>query len=206
MGVTRHQLLVHPSVPYTSHNSALCLALETGAPLEKIADACVDGLDGQWAPGSDPGLCVASVESVPGAVVDFGRSAQRSVVEHADAESIALAAGVWLRSLAGSRCGVIGALAAVGLRASGNDGRFVGLAGIRDIDGVVRAGELLERSAISRVVEANGEAIGDHELIDSGGWIRPSVIDHHPVLVVGPASDGGLRTPAVTKGNRARRG
>ena len=29
LGVTRHQLLVHPSILYTSHNSAACLELES---------------------------------------------------------------------------------------------------------------------------------------------------------------------------------
>ena len=29
--VTRHQLLVHPDIPYTSHNSAMCFTAEIGA-------------------------------------------------------------------------------------------------------------------------------------------------------------------------------
>ncbi len=33
-GVSRHQLLFDPRVPYTSHNSSLCLEIETDKPDE----------------------------------------------------------------------------------------------------------------------------------------------------------------------------
>ena len=34
-GISRHQLYVHPDIPYTSHNSALCLDIDwNGGPLD----------------------------------------------------------------------------------------------------------------------------------------------------------------------------
>ena len=73
--------------------------------------------------GSDPGLCVA--QHVPVEVVAFGQRAQREVLTRQ--EATVLAAGHWiaLMGLGGDEGGVIGALAAVGLAATGQDGRYV---------------------------------------------------------------------------------
>ena len=37
--VTRHQLLVHPDIPYTSHNSSACIeGIPTNGDLQKIIE------------------------------------------------------------------------------------------------------------------------------------------------------------------------
>jgi hypothetical protein len=36
IGVTRHQLFVHTNIPYTSHNSSACIAMESSLEQEKI--------------------------------------------------------------------------------------------------------------------------------------------------------------------------
>jgi hypothetical protein len=60
-GVVRQQLLVHPSVPYTSHNSSACCVLDIPGPevvpdLVALAGAHVER---HMLDGSDPGVCVA---------------------------------------------------------------------------------------------------------------------------------------------------
>ena len=58
-GVTRHQLLLHPSIPYTSHNSAACIGLDSHEEPAGLFDACKAFLKANIILGSDPGLCVA---------------------------------------------------------------------------------------------------------------------------------------------------
>jgi hypothetical protein len=79
---------------------------------------------------------------------------------------------------------VIGALAAVGLRASGNDGRLVDVRGVRDIKGLVSVAEIKQRTDIQSVQDTVGRVVGDNELIDSLGWIRPSLVGGRAVLRV----------------------
>ncbi len=65
LSITRHQLLVHQDIPYTSHNSSACLLMDCDAAKEsELKTFCREFLLSESAPGSDAGLCIASFESV----------------------------------------------------------------------------------------------------------------------------------------------
>ena len=136
LGVTRHQFLVHPAIPYTSHNSGACVALDWQDGLES-AEFAFDFVARQSADGSDPGVCLATASDVPDYVVEFAHLATKQVVTMDEAYALAQRASIALRGLGGTCQGVIGALGAVGLRASGNDGRFIDLPGLRELQGCV---------------------------------------------------------------------
>jgi hypothetical protein len=77
-----------------------------------------------WCPaGSDPGLCVAT--AVPAPIIAWGLRCQRELVTQVEARQLAADHGVFLQGLSGTEDGVIGALSAVGLMATKNDGRVV---------------------------------------------------------------------------------
>jgi len=71
IGVTRHQLLVDPRVPYTTHNSSACIAVETEACLDEIEELGRTFLLEIAAQGSDVGLCLANATQAD-AVTGFG--------------------------------------------------------------------------------------------------------------------------------------
>jgi len=164
--ITRHQLFVHPDIPYTSHNSAMCFVavIEPDCREALVADAG-NFLARQSAPGSDPGLCVVvetSLADAP-ALVSFGQTAKSSVLTKNDAYSLAQHLGVHLSEHGGTGQGVVGALAGAGLRLSGNDGRIrrkltiptgsprlsvKALRGLPEVDAVqTRTGETLPEDA-----------------------------------------------------------
>src|SRR5512135_1318528 len=58
-GITRHQLLVHPDIPYTSHNSSACLSLWLPASRAEVVAAGEQFVRFLFHEGADPGLCVA---------------------------------------------------------------------------------------------------------------------------------------------------
>ena len=64
-------------------------------------------------------------EDVPQAVVEWGLRCQREFVKQSDARQIAAQHGIHLEGLGGTEDGVIGALAAIGLMATQNDGRVI---------------------------------------------------------------------------------
>jgi hypothetical protein len=148
-GATRHQLLVDPQIPYTSHNSSMCIGWdgEPGVDAEAIAGVAGPFLETASAPGSDPGLAIAVAEnwSDPRCrqeLVDFGHRAKREVLNRSAAFALAALCGVSLSAHGGDGGGVIGALAAVGLHLSGDDGRFRWMPGLRDLAGFLSYDEL----------------------------------------------------------------
>jgi tRNA(Ile2) C34 agmatinyltransferase TiaS len=129
--IVRHQLLEDPRVPCTRKNGCASILLEPIDAAIPDAAALADRIRPimlAWCPaGSDPGLCIAP--AVPDEVVQWGRRVKRELVTQAEARQIAAAVGIFLEGLGGTQDGVIGALAAVGLMATRNDGRVVYLGG-----------------------------------------------------------------------------
>jgi hypothetical protein len=191
--VLRHQLLVDPRIPYTSHNSPACVILEIGLEqqVDGLFEAAAAWVAGRAATGSDPGICMALENAVDPAVVEWGLRAGGEVLARQAALALAAATGTRLRELGGTGDGIIGALAAVGLTRWGNAGRFLEMAdGLRDFGDVVGAATLLERGITPVSATRNGEPVPPAARIRTGDWVRPRLIGGRPVLFVEP-DDGG---------------
>ena len=176
-GVTRHQLFIHPSIKYTKRNSCNVIIARAG---RDVRDHVRDIVLERHQDGSDPGLAIS--DSVPEAVQEFGRKAQRVVLSKQDAAGVAREAGIYLEEIGGSGDGIIGALAGLGLCSTGEDGRYVMLPGMRDLKGPVSAQEL-DAIGIRVVVLDSGVRLIDGEVMMSDR-IRPSRISGRAVLFV----------------------
>lgn len=184
----RHQLFFDPRVPYTSKNgsASIWLTPRDAAPRDESAEdlaALIARLKARmlewYVPGSDPGLCVTT--SVPDEVTQFAHRCQREVVTRDEAESLAARHGLHLEGLGGTRGGMIGALAAVGLAVTQDDGRVVvhgewsdDLCGVQPVAAIASRG-ILVRS------DQTGEAVTEGE-IDVGKHLRPNLRDGRVVL------------------------
>ncbi len=186
-GISRHQLFVHPDIPYTSHNSALCLDLDwcgSPRPLSYLARITREYLAAQSAPGSDAGFCIASFDEVSPELVAFGQRAKVAVLAQAEARDLARRTGVVLEGVTGDQGGVIGALASVGLRKSGNDGRFVWVKGVRELSGVTTVANLLATTGIDLIQPSTNDLVDGAERILVEPWPRPVLLDDKAVLLV----------------------
>lgn len=193
LGVSRHQLLVDSRVKYTSHNSSKGLQLRTDKRPTELYGPSMSYLESHYQPGSDPGLCICAENQITEDVLAFGQRAVTTLLTREEALELASRNRIFLKELGGSGDGIIGALAAVGLRASGNDGRLVDLRGVRDIRGVLSVAELKRRTDIEAVQDTQGKTLADAELIDSLDWIRPSLVGGRVVLKVRAAETSGNR-------------
>jgi hypothetical protein len=183
--ITRHQLLVHKDIPYTSHNSSACLLVETKAAKEAELKAfCREFLLRESAPGSDAGLCIAVSESISPAIENWGRNAKRVVLNKKLAHEIALLNNIYLEGLTGEKIGVIGALAAVGLRFTGDDGRVLWLPFLRETEGIFTGAELKKRLCVDRIITKEGTEIQTEDLIFADNWIRPVMQNKKITLLV----------------------
>lgn len=190
VGVVRQQLLVDPRVPYTSHNSPACLLLELAddnGSAARLFDTAARYVAGRAAVGSDPGVCLARRSAVADTVVGFGHRAASEVLCKADALELAEREGLRLTELGGTGDGVIGALAAVGLTAAGNAGRFLEWQGmLRACTGMVTAAALRAYGITVLCIARNGDPVPDAALVDASGRLRPRLIGGRPVLLVEP--------------------
>lgn len=186
LGVTRHQLLIDPRVPCTKNNSCAAILLDGSeridqvALLEQVKALMLD----DFVPGSDPGLCVA--ESVPQGAVDFGRLVQRELVTQAAARHVAREHGLVLVGLGGDQDGVIGALAAVALAATGEDGRYVLVGGSRELAGLQTVSAIVG-AGIDAVQTSDGQPVVEGLVLTDK--LRPARRGGRPIAVVERAGD-----------------
>lgn len=193
-GATRHQLLVDDRIPYTSHNSSACLAWRSADGDPEAVRPDVIELAGRFLervcpPEADPGLAVAVparlTEAVP-ALAEFGRRAKRDVLEAPQARDLAAETGVHLSGHGGTEGGVLGALAAVGLHLSGNDGLFITLPGLHGLPPAATIDELRAHTPIGDARDSQHQRPAAGEVIDLGDWVRPVLLDGCAVLLLDP--------------------
>ena len=190
-GVTRHQLLVDPAIPYTSHNSSAVLHVGAGADaIDELVDLARELVLDGYAEGADPGLAVVGADAVPAAVVAFGQDAKRCVLAQEQALDLARNAGLLLEPLGGTGGGVIGALAGIGLASTCCDGRYLELGSIRAL-GSETTVEAALAAGIAEVVTPDGRTVTAGRLVcDHGKGPKPAVLLGRPVLFVEACADG----------------
>ncbi|MCK9630657.1 MAG: ABC transporter substrate-binding protein [Methanoregula sp.] len=134
-GVTRHQLYVHPDIPYTSHNSnaVIHVQAEGEEAMDHLFEMAEEVMLGDFLEGSDPGLAVASSDQIASPLIVYGQDAKCSILTQDRARTLAKNLHIRLKGLGGTEDGVIGCMAGLGLALSKNDGRFLQKGNIRNI-------------------------------------------------------------------------
>jgi hypothetical protein len=189
-GISRHQLFFDPRIPYTSHNSSLCLDADIAPDrVGELAEHCRGYLRAESAPGADAGLCIVAWPQVSADVIAFGRRAKTEIVTQQEARTLAAREGLLLEGLTGDQGGVIGALAAVGLRKTDNDGRFNWRPGMREAGPLVSVEALLRTTGIDAVRSISGRAVDADDIIDVRPWPRAILAEGRAVLLVEEAGE-----------------
>ncbi|OBK21291.1 hypothetical protein A5634_10470 [Mycobacterium asiaticum] len=201
-GATRHQLLVDDRIPYTSHNSSACLAWRSAGQDPQDVQAEVIELAGRFLervcpPDADPGLAVVIPSQLrdAAALIDFGRRAKREVLRTNQARELAVTLGVHLSGHGGTQDGVLGALAAVGLHISGNDGLFITLPGLYELPNESTIDDLRARIPLDDARDGGHRRPSSGEPIELGDWVHPVLLDGRSVLLLEPPREscGGRR-------------
>ena len=186
--ITRHQLFVHEDIPYTSHNSAMCFEADIDKHrYEELIGFGMQFLEIESEKGSDPGLCVVDMDN--GLNTDpltaFGRRAKTEVVEKSSAYAIANDLGIHLSEHGGNGQGIVGALAGVGLRLTGNDGRFRGWLCYGKAGETISIKDLLADGLVDMVQSQEGKIISpESSVLLSEEKIKTVLQDHRQVVLV----------------------
>ena len=185
--ITRHQLYVHDDIPYTSHNSAMCFIMECkDDQYNNIIETAIEVLLKKSEEGSDPGLCVARLEDITDIqlIKEYGKRAKSQVLNKKIAYDMAKNLNVHLSAHGGTGDGVIGALAGIGLRLDGNDGRIRGKVYAMNRDGYTTAREILNTTNVKIIEGLNGENIELDQKIKLGDKVKAVFLYNTMVLLV----------------------
>jgi hypothetical protein len=201
--ITRHQLYVHEDIPYTSHNSSMCFrAAIADDRLEPVIRYGIEFLERESASGSDPGLCVAPLHGIgnPEELICFGRTAKQEVMTKDVAYDLARRQRVHLSEHGGTGQGIIGALAGIGLRLSGNDGRFKGWFHFEGRERIMEARKLYDSPFVDEVRTAAGLRIDPEEPVFVGNEVKTVFQDGQAVVLVDEqAEKPGVRWRTLSK-------
>lgn len=186
-GITRHQLLLHEDIDYTSHNSSMCMDMNVqGITLEDIEKIGAQVILGNMASFADPGLCICRPDQLklPDKLVSFGKRAQEIVLQKEDAYALAEEiGGTILKEYGGDGSGVIGALAGVGLRLSGADGTFRGGKDAKYAGTAYTVGQWIGIDQVEQVVDTSGKPLPMEVIIHVEERIKFALLRDKKTLV-----------------------
>lgn len=190
--VTRHQLCPASTIHRTTSNAAACLLVHVLSDYYyDLCPACEKYVKAHSAPNANAGLCVVLWDIISDEVVDFGLKTKRRPVQLEEALRLAETQKIDLKAVTGSGNGMIGALAAVGLRKGSNDGRFVWLPGLRDLPvHTYTVADLCQRIHVDEVRSHRGTPLSPDETVYTGDWLRPILVGGKAVLFVAEAPEG----------------
>ena len=192
--ISRHQLLVHPDIPYTSHNSAMVLEAEAAVEQDDFIEYLGRYLTRHSALGSDPGLCIVPQlrPEAQAALISFGLRAKKEVLTKGEAYAMAGDIGAHLSEHGGTGGGVIGALAGIGLRLWGHDGRYRGWFHFGRQGQIMTAAELMEHQAVEDIRTPDAEAVGPEALVALTDQMKTIRMNGKSTLLVRPANSEGV--------------
>lgn len=191
LSVTRHLLLQGKSLPGVHENAAACLLVESTLDRRRDLElACRQFLLRNSARGSDPGFALTPWNLVTPEMAGWGKLAKQELLDRQDAIQLARKTGISIAGLTGSGKGVIGALAAIGLFHSGNDGRYYWLPGLRGLNGIYSTDELMTACPIDRLENQFGRRPIPRDKIFIDGWARPILRDGKALLLLEASEKG----------------
>ena len=185
-GLTVHPLFGSNKIQSGSSNSCYAVKLWTTRSALDLEDELVSQIRSTASSNSDPGLAMLSRHSDMPHILAFGRRTQTELMRSDWAQTFSTEANVTMRSLGVKRNGCIGALAACGLRAGGDElARFRTIPGLEDMRGHHRAGDIRDKTQLQHLLNADDEEIDMDDTIDLGDGLpvlKPHLESHEPVI------------------------
>ena len=185
-GVTRHQLYVHPDIPFTSHNSCAVIHLDSDDKnrLDDIFETAKKGIYDDFIDGSDPGLSVAHESQILPSLIAYGKDAKDTVLTQEKARTLAKNLNIRLEGLGGTEDGVIGSMAGLGLAFAGNDGRFLLKGNIRELLGPQPVEKLID-AGIDGIYTLDGCPLEEGIVINpENKSVKPCPVNGKAILFV----------------------
>jgi len=186
LGISRHQLCTNNRINYTTNNSSACIEICICVEASKLIEGIRNYTKEHTSKKANPGFCVIDMTNVPKSLLDFGLKSKTKIVSVNEAYKIAAEHNIHLEGIKQGASGIIGALAAVGLRATGNDGRMIWVQGreISEMQGVFVAGEIYSTTRVDSIKTLEGFKIPVNATIELNKSARPVIKENTITLFV----------------------
>ncbi|QWU16891.1 hypothetical protein SAMN04487895_110199 [Paenibacillus sophorae] len=185
--ITRHQLLLHEDIPYTSHNSSMCFEADIDPQyLQAVIDFSARHLETESEPEADPGLCVVVPDRLadPVRLIGYGYLAKREVLDKNGAYALASELGIHLSEHGGTGQGIIGAMAGAGLRLGGNDGSFKDKHKVGEPGTILTAAELCALAKVDQIKSLDGALLEGKATVVLGNMVKSILSEGKAVIPV----------------------
>jgi len=188
--VTRHQLFIHESIPYTSHNSSMCFITHLNEEQkDEVIEFIIKHLNTVCAPSSQPGLCIGFDKDIKDKeiLIQYGLDAKQKVLTKENAYKMAELQNLHLSEHKNNGQGIIGALAGVALRIYGNDGRVKGK--IKTQKDYYTVSELLQYKEIDIVQFEDGSIAKNDLIVETRSDLKMVYLNNNYVLLIEKDND-----------------
>lgn len=186
LNITRHQLFLSKEINYTNRNNSACIEVSV-CNYEGLVEFCKEFVFRNSEKVAHPSIIFARLESISDEVIDFAKTAKDKIVSLKDAQAL-IKKNDFLAEFSGKKNkGIIGAIAAIGLRATGNDGRVIWAKGheIIGMKGTFMAGEVYCETHVDIIKTIDGYKIPtDATIIFDNKLIKPILEDNIVTLIV----------------------
>ncbi|HEX3012215.1 MAG TPA: hypothetical protein VHQ70_09330 [Syntrophomonadaceae bacterium] len=187
---SRHRLYPNPATGCKKHNTARSFSADIEEQhLSQFMDYACNLIKETGSPDSNAGLAIVIPELIKNTdnLMDYAYKAKEELVSKDEALAFKEKPGIYLFELNGSGQGIIGALAAAGLRMTGNDGQFRGKLHIGSgEDYIATAKEIIDNSYVEQVKNMDFENIDDNEYVRMGEKVKVVLLDDKYTLMVFP--------------------
>lgn len=185
-GISKHQLWQEGSIDYTTANQAVCIELKNADSIASVAVFVRDYIYENASGKSQTGFCISNAKGIPNTVVQFGLNCKKKLMNTNLAYSVASAAHIHIEGIRKNAAGIIGALAAIGLRATGADGYVICVKGheFSTMSGVFHAGEIYCHTRVDSIITTDGFKIPVHATIEWQGDAHPVIMENYITLLV----------------------
>lgn len=185
---SRHRLYPNPATGCKKHNTARSLAADIDEQhLADFIDYACTLVKSTGTPDSNAGLVIAIPELMdnPGELVQYAYQVKEEMIGKEEALKLVDRPGLYVFELNGSGNGIIGALAAAGLRMTGNDGQFRGKLQVGSgEDYIARVREIIDETYVEQVKNMNFETLHDDEYVRMGEKVKVVLLDNQYTLMV----------------------
>ena len=186
VNITRHQLFISDKIKYTNRNNSACIEVLTSQK-DSLILFCREMVLSTTHPESQPVIVYADAKSVAQNIIDFGCKAKTSIIKINEAIKLAEESGLVIDVLRSDKNGIIGAIAAIGLRTTGNDGRAIWVNGyeINGLTGTYMVGEVYSRTHVDAIKTIDGYKIPTNASINfENKRIQPVLKDNTITFLV----------------------
>ncbi|MBS6153615.1 MAG: hypothetical protein KH703_09555 [Campylobacter gracilis] len=159
----------------------------------QVLDFATRLLERKSAPSAEPGIAAAFEKDILNVqeLISFGKSAKEIFLSTEQAFEKSREQNVFLKELKSGARGVIGALAGIGLRLSGNDGKIRGKFELKESN--LSVAELLGLNFIEAVADENFKPLLPDDRVNLIGALKLVLLDFKATLLVKKEASGGFR-------------